>query len=75
MTLVESLEVAFQVVASPKIAILTALDISFKLLENIHSTGIIRNDCNLQMYHIFVVQATGTSIDTCTQGFLKYLHS
>jgi len=75
MTLVESLEVAFQVVASPTIAILTALYMSFKLLENIYILWNTRDDCNLQMYHIFVVQATGTSIDTCTQGFLKYLHS
>ncbi len=75
MTPVESLEVTLQVVASPTVAVLTTLEVSFMLLENTYSVWNTRDDCNLQMYHIFVVQATGQSIDACTQGFLKYWHS
>ncbi len=75
MTPVESLEVTLQVGASPTVAILTTLEVSFMLLDNIYSAWNTRDDCNLRLYHIFEVQATGPSIDTCTQGFLKYLHS
>jgi hypothetical protein len=46
-----------QVVASPMVIILMTIDVSFKLLENIYSTGVNYNCHNHQ--NIFLVQATG----------------
>jgi len=43
-----------QVVVSPTIVILTTLEVSFLLLENIYSTGFTHDNS-----HIFIVQATG----------------
>jgi hypothetical protein len=43
-----------QVVASPTIAILTTLEASFTLSENINSAGV-----NLEDRSIFIAQATG----------------
>jgi hypothetical protein len=44
MTPLESSEVALQVVASPIIINLRALEVSFMLLENIYCTGITHDD-------------------------------
>jgi hypothetical protein len=41
---VELSEVMLQVVASPIIVILTIIEVSFTLLENIYSTGITHDD-------------------------------
>jgi hypothetical protein len=38
--------VTLKVVASPRIVILTTLEVSFTLLENIYSTGITHDDCH-----------------------------
>jgi hypothetical protein len=48
------------VVMSPTIVNLTALEVSFMLLENIYSTGITYDRQN-----IFIVQATGMFRHTC----------
>ncbi len=47
MTPLESSEVILQVVASHMIVILTTPEVSFKLLENIYSTGITHDDRHL----------------------------
>jgi hypothetical protein len=49
MTPLESSEVTLQVVASPMIVILTTPEVSFKLLENIYSTGITHEDRHLRL--------------------------
>jgi hypothetical protein len=53
MTPLESSEVMLKVVASPTIIILTTLNVSFMLLENIHSTGITHDDHHLQPPYIY----------------------
>jgi hypothetical protein len=52
-----------QVVASPMIIILTTLEVSFTLIENIYSTGITHDDRK-----IFIVQATEVTVTT-TKAF------
>jgi hypothetical protein len=42
-------EVTLQVVASPTIVILTTLEVSFMLLENIYSTGVSYDAHYLQL--------------------------
>ncbi len=54
MTLLESSKVTLQVVASPRIVILTTLEVSVMLLENIYDTGITHDD-----HHIFILKSTG----------------
>jgi hypothetical protein len=57
MTPLELSEVMHQVVASPTIIILTTLEVSFTLLENIYSTGVTHEDRHLRSLY-FIAQAT-----------------
>jgi hypothetical protein len=57
MTPLESSKVTLQVVASPMIVILTTLEVSFMLLENIYDTGITHDD-----HHIFILKGTGVTL-------------
>jgi hypothetical protein len=45
MTPLELPEVMLQVVASPTIVILSSLEVSFTIPENIYSTGITHDSC------------------------------
>ena len=54
MTPLELSKVTLQVVASPMIVILTTLEASVMLLENIYDTGIAHDD-----HHIFILKGTG----------------
>ncbi len=42
-----------QVVASPMIVILTILEVSYTLLENIYSTCVTHDDHHLQLSHFY----------------------
>ncbi len=52
-----------QDVVSRMLVILVTLEVSFMLLENIYSTGITHDDCN-----IFIVQATSLTIKFTTKA-------
>jgi hypothetical protein len=53
MTHLELSEVMLQVVASPTIIILTTLEVSFTLLENIYSRGITHDDFHLRSSYFY----------------------
>ncbi len=59
MTPLESREVIPQHEASLMMAILTTLEVSFMILENIYSTGITHDNCHLRLSY-FLVQAGNT---------------
>jgi hypothetical protein len=53
MTPLESSEVTLQVVVSPTIIILTALEVSFILLENIYSTSVTHDNRHLRLSYFY----------------------
>ncbi len=60
MTPLQASEVTLQVVASPMIIILTTLEVSFVLLDNIYSTGITHDDHHLRSSYFY---STGITHD------------
>jgi len=62
----------FQVVLSPMIVILMTLKVSFRLLDNIYSTG-ITVDCHFRSQNIFIIQVSGVQgkANLFLKGFYK----